>query len=256
MRIRKRLALPLTALISLASNAQHAPTPADEAAAARANAEQNQQIQQQRDAQQRDATVQAAAVRSTLPTFEGYPLLPVETPCFRIGRFALDVPTTLPDAERSKGASALSLDPFASAREWLDHYKGQCVGKSGIETLTKGLQQAILSRGYVTTRVLVPQQDLSSGTLAFALVPGVLHQLRFADPETRGTLKSAFPARDGDLLDLGDLPPRQNTCRSNTIDEPGAMMRKRIGKVRTSIQGQSGCTVVAAGERGVGRRCT
>jgi hemolysin activation/secretion protein len=205
MKLRKRLALPLTALVSLASNAQHAPTPADEAAAARANAEQNQQIQQQRIAQQRDATVQAPATRSTLPTFAGYPLLPVETPCFRIGRFALDVPATLPDAVRSKGASTLSLDPFAFAREWLDHYIGQCVGKSGIDTLTKGLQQAILSRGYVTTRVLVPQQDLSSGTLAFALVPGVVHQLRFADLETRGTLKSAFPVSDGDLLDLRDL---------------------------------------------------
>src|ERR1700743_49885 len=167
MKIRKRLAaLPLTALVSLASNAQHAPTPADKAPAARANAEQNKQIQQQRDAQQRGATVQAPAVRSTLPTFEGYPLLPVETPCFRIGKFALDVPTTLPAAVRSRGASALSLDLFAFAREWLDHYSGQCIGRSGIDTLTKGLQQAILSRGYVTTRVLVPQQDLSKGALA------------------------------------------------------------------------------------------
>src|SRR5471032_2065484 len=162
MKIRKRLAaLPLTALVSLASNAQHAPTPADEAAAARANAEQNQQIQQQRDAQQRDTAVQAPAVRSILPTFEGFPLLPVETPCFRISTFELDVPTTLPVAVRSKGASALSLDPFAFAREWLDHYRGQCVGKSGIDTLTKGLQQAILSRGYVTTRVLL--RDLEQG---------------------------------------------------------------------------------------------
>ncbi|MEW6343975.1 MAG: ShlB/FhaC/HecB family hemolysin secretion/activation protein [Paraburkholderia sp.] len=180
-------------------------TPPDIAAAARANAEQNQQVQQQRDAQRREADLQAPAVRSAIATFDGYPLLPAETPCFRISTFALDVPTTLPNTVRSKGASALPLDPFAFAREWLDHYKGQCVGKTGIDTLTKGLQQAILSRGYVTTRVLVPQQDLSGCTLAFALVPGVVHQLRFADPETRGTLISAFPARDGDLLDLRDL---------------------------------------------------
>jgi hemolysin activation/secretion protein len=206
MKIRKRLAaLPLTALVSLASNAQHAPTPADEAAAARANAEQNQQIQQQRDAHQRDATVQAPAVRSTVPKVEGYPELPQESPCFRIDTFTLDVPATLPDAVRTKGASALSLDPFAFARDWLDHYKGQCVGKSAIDILTKALQQAILSRGYVTTRVLLPEQDLSNGTLAFALVPGVVHRLRFADPDTRGTLKSAFPVSDGDLLDLRDL---------------------------------------------------
>jgi hemolysin activation/secretion protein len=207
MKISKRLAaLPLTALVSLASNAQHAPTRIDEAAAARANAEQNQQIQQQRDAQQRGATVLAPAMRSALPTTsDDYPLLPVETPCFRISTLALDVPTTLPDALRSKGASALPLDPFAFAREWLEHYKGQCVGKSGIDTLTNGLQQAILSHGYITTRVLVSQQDLSGGTLAFALVPGVMREVRFADPDTRGTLTSTFPARDGDLLDLRDL---------------------------------------------------
>ncbi|MGV7241402.1 ShlB/FhaC/HecB family hemolysin secretion/activation protein [Caballeronia sp. M23-90] len=206
MKIRKRLAaLPLTAFVSLASNAQHAPTPADEAAAARANAEQNQQIQQQRDAQQREATVQAPAVRSTLPTFEEFPPLPKEEPCFRIDTFTLDVPATLPDALHTKGASALPLDPFAFDREWLDHYEGQCIGKTGIDILTKALQQTILSRGYVTTRLLVPEQDLSKRTLAFALVPGLVRQLRFADPDTRGTVKSAFPARDGDLLNLRDL---------------------------------------------------
>jgi hemolysin activation/secretion protein len=36
-------------------------------------------------------------------------------------------------------------------------------------------------------------------------VPGVVRRLRFADPDTRGTWKSAFPARDGDLLNLRDL---------------------------------------------------
>ncbi|MEM5434496.1 ShlB/FhaC/HecB family hemolysin secretion/activation protein [Paraburkholderia diazotrophica] len=205
MKISKRLAaLPLTALVTLAS-AQRAPIPADEAAAARANAEQNQQLQQQRDAQHRAQTVNAPAVRSTAPKAEGFPVLPTESPCFRIDTFALDVPSTLPNAIRKQGASALPLDPFAFAREWLDHYRGQCVGKAGLDTLTKDLQQAILSRGYVTTRVLLPEQDVSAGTLKVALVPGVVRHLRFADPETRGTWKSAFPARDGDLLNLRDL---------------------------------------------------
>jgi hemolysin activation/secretion protein len=90
-------------------------------------------------------------------------------------------------------------------RKCASSHRGQCIGKTGIETLTKALQQAIISRGYVTTRVLLPEQDLSKGKLAFALVPGVVHQLRFADPATRGTWKSAFPTRDGDLLNLRDL---------------------------------------------------
>jgi len=206
MKIRNRLAVfPLTALVALASNAQQAPTPADTAAAARANAEQNQQLQQQRDAQQRDATVQAPVVRSEVPRVQGWPELPAEQPCFRIDSLSLDVPPNLPDAVRSHGASELPLDRFAFAREWLAHYRGQCVGKAGLDVLTKGLQQAILSEGYITTRVLLPAQDLSTGTLKFALVPGVIRKLRYADPDTRGTWKTAFPARDGDLLNLRDL---------------------------------------------------
>jgi hemolysin activation/secretion protein len=214
MKIKQRLAaLPLTALVSLASNAQQVPTPAEKAAAARANAEQNQQIQQQRDAQQRDAIVQAPAIRSSLSKIDGFPQLPTETPCFRVDAFKLGVPATLPDSARKHGSSALPLDRFAFAREWLDHYRGQCVGKTGIDTLTNGMQQVILSKGYVTTRVLVPQQDVSTGTLAFALVPGVVRQIRFSDPDTRGTWKTAFPALEGDLLDLRDLEQGQEQMK-------------------------------------------
>ncbi|WP_035966015.1 ShlB/FhaC/HecB family hemolysin secretion/activation protein [Caballeronia grimmiae] len=206
MRNRKRLAaLPLTAVVTLAVHAQQAPTPADQAASARANAEQNQQIQQQREAQQREAAVQAPTVRSTVPTAGVYPDLPNESPCFRIGTFALDAPATLPEAVRDKGASSLPMDPFAFAREWLDHYKGQCVGKDGVNLITMGLQQAILSRGLVTTRVLLPEQDLSSGTLKVALVPGLIREVRFADPVSWGTWKTAFPASPGDVLNLRDL---------------------------------------------------
>ncbi|RZF24899.1 ShlB/FhaC/HecB family hemolysin secretion/activation protein [Paraburkholderia sp. UYCP14C] len=206
MKIRKRLAaLPLTALVSLASNAQQAPTPADTAAAARTNAEQNQQIQQQRDAQQRAATVAAPVVLSTVPVAGEYPVLPVETPCFRINSFTVEVPDTLPEADRVKGASALPMDPFAFLNDWLRHYEGQCVGKQGLDLLTKGLQGVILSRGYITTRVLLPAQDLSKGTLKFALIPGVIRNLKFADADMRGTLRTAFPARDGDVLQLRDL---------------------------------------------------
>ncbi|MBC8722375.1 ShlB/FhaC/HecB family hemolysin secretion/activation protein [Paraburkholderia sp. 31.1] len=206
MEISKSLAaLPLTALVSFASNAQQAPTPADTAAAARASAEQNQQVEQQRNAQERNATVNAPSVRSKVEHASGWPDLPVETPCFRIDSFVLDVPVSLPDAVRSQGASALPLDRFAFAREWLDHYTGQCVGKAGLDTLTKGLQQTILSRGDITTRVLLPEQDLSTGTLKFALVPGVIGKVRFADPATRGTWKSAFPTQNGNVLNLRDL---------------------------------------------------
>jgi hemolysin activation/secretion protein len=197
MKIRKSVAaLPFTALLALASNL-HAQVIGG------IETEQNQQ--QRRDAQQREAAVAAPAVRSTLKKVEAVPALPTETPCFRIDRFALDVPDSLPAISHEKGASALPLDPFAFAREWLDHYAGQCVGKKGIDVLIKGLQQVILSRGYVTTRVLLPQQDLTQGTLSIVLMPGIVRQVRLADPSMRGTWKNAFPVDNGDLLNMRDL---------------------------------------------------
>jgi len=205
MKRIKLAALPLSAVVTLAAHAQQAPTSADEAAAARANALQNQQVQQQRDAEQREAAVQAPVVRSTVPTDGAFPTLPNEQPCFRVDAFALDVPATLPDVIREKSASALPLDRFAFAHAWLDHYRGQCVGREGVAILAKGVQQAVLSRGYVTTRVLVPEQDIASGTLAFALVPGVIRDVRFAEPVTWASWRSAFPTRPGDVLNLRDL---------------------------------------------------
>lgn len=199
------MVLPLAAMVSLAVQAQQAPTPADQAAAGRANTEQDRRAQQQREAQQRDAVVRAPSVRSDLPKIEAYPVLPTETPCFQIDRFTLDVPSSLPDAVKAQGASALPMDRFAFARDWLNHYAGRCVGKQGIDVLVKGLSQAILARGYVTTRVLVPEQDLSTGTLKLSLIPGVIRHLRFADEKLRGTWKTAFPTGDGEVLNLRDL---------------------------------------------------
>ncbi|MCA8223866.1 ShlB/FhaC/HecB family hemolysin secretion/activation protein [Burkholderia multivorans] len=224
MKIMKGLpALSITTLMSVAVSAQQVPMPADQAAAARANAAQDRQAQQQRDAQQRDAAVRAPSIRSELPRNEAYPALPTEAPCFPIDRFTLDVPASLPDSAKAEGASALPMDRFAFAREWLDHYAGQCVGKQGIDVLIKGLSQAILARGYVTTRVLVPEQDLSTGTLKLSLIPGMIRYVRFADEKLRGTWKTAFPNGDGELLNLRDL-------------EQGLEQMKRVTSQDVSMQ--------------------
>jgi len=168
-------------------------------------AEQQQLTRQQQEARERAQVTEAPGVRAQEIAPLAYPVLPSETPCFRIDQFVLEVPSDLPDGVQAQGASALPQDPFAFARTWLDHYQGACVGRQGLDLLVKGVSQAVLSRRYVTTRVLLPQQDLSSGTLRLALIPGVIGELRFADADTRGTWKTAFPARSGDLLNLRDL---------------------------------------------------
>ncbi|KVD49932.1 hypothetical protein WT24_08140 [Burkholderia sp. MSMB1078WGS] len=183
----------------------------------------DQQTRQQEEARERERTVTAPGVRSNMTARAGYPTLPSETPCFRIDRFSLDVPDALPASLKLQGASALPMDRFAFAREWLEHYTGQCVGKQGLDALVKGLSQAILARGYVTTRVLLPEQDLSIGTLKLSLIPGVIRHVRFADEKLRGTWKTAFPTGDGELLNLRDL-------------EQGLEQMKRVSSQDVSMQ--------------------
>ncbi|QUN44441.1 ShlB/FhaC/HecB family hemolysin secretion/activation protein [Burkholderia cenocepacia] len=202
-------------LIPMAVSAQEAPRPIISG--------NDQQIRQQEEARERERTVAAPGVRSSVTASAGYPALPSETPCFRIDRFALDVPDTLPASLKSQGASALPMDRFAFAREWLEHYTGQCVGKQGLDVLVKGLSQAILAHGYVTTRVLLPEQDLSTGTLKLSLIPGVIRHVRFADEKLRGTWKTAFPNGDGELLNLRDL-------------EQGLEQMKRVSSQDVSMQ--------------------
>ncbi|RSB74406.1 SciC protein [Burkholderia multivorans] len=56
MRIRPSVVLlSIASFVPMTGYTQHAPSPADQAAAARANAEQDRQAQQQREAQQREA---------------------------------------------------------------------------------------------------------------------------------------------------------------------------------------------------------
>ncbi|SIT68752.1 hemolysin activation/secretion protein [Burkholderia sp. b13] len=164
-----------------------------------------QRLEQQRQAQEREQAINTPAVRSSAPPAAAYPVLPIEQPCFRLDRLALKVPELLPASVRAQGASALPQDRFAFARQWLAHYAGQCVGKQGLDRLVSGLTQEILSRGYITTRVMLAEQDLSHGELTVTLVPGVIHTVRFSEPTIRGTWKSAFPARAGDALNLRDL---------------------------------------------------
>ena len=131
--------------------------------------------------------------------------LPAETPCFKIDRVSLFVPDSLPQAVRTMGASQLPQDGFRFLQDVLDAYAGHCIGPKGLNLIVHRASGLLLERGYTTTRVAVPEQDLSTGTLKVALFPGVIRRIRFADETMWGTWRSAFPTGAGELLNLRDL---------------------------------------------------
>lgn len=118
-----------------------------------------------------------------------------ETPCFPIREIRLD------GEAADRFAWALTVADPAD-----DPATGQCLGTDGVNVVLKRIQNAIIGRGYVTTRALAAPQDLKSGVLTVTVVPGRLHAVRFAEgADPRATWGNALPAQVGDLLSLRDI---------------------------------------------------
>lgn len=82
----------------------------------------------------------------------------------------------------------------------------KCLGAKGISLVLHRAQEALVARGYVTSRVLAQPQDLSSGKLVLSVLPGTIREVHFAQPvDPRATAWNAVPFRLGDILNLRDI---------------------------------------------------
>lgn len=83
---------------------------------------------------------------------------------------------------------------------------GVCIGIKGVETLAKGLQDNIIKSGYVTTRVNIPEQNISEGILTLEIIPGKVANVKLSeDSDTYITLGAIMPAKEGDILNIRDI---------------------------------------------------
>jgi len=97
------------------------------------------------------------------------------------------------------------MDSFHFLRQAADSYLETCMGKHGIFLLHQHLSNLILSRGYSTTRLGIPEQDLSSGKFSLVLIPGVIRSIIVRPASFGGSWKTALPSRPGHLLNLRDI---------------------------------------------------
>jgi len=155
-----------------------------------------------------------------------------ETPCFRIDRIVLE-------GERAQ-AFQWSVEAAAGAGD--DSPLGRCLGTEGVNIVLARMQQAVIARGYVTTRVLAGAQDLTTGTLTLTLVPGRIAAIRAADGSAPAGLRSAIPARPGDLLNIRDVEQglenlkRAPTAEADIRIEPSGAADARPGDSDLVVQ--------------------
>ena len=138
-----------------------------------------------------------------------------------------------------EGATYLS----AAMLEDLAHpYRGRCLTLAEFNTLLRAISQAYVDEGYVTARPYLPQQDLNNGILIIVIVEGKVEAIEpgGTDWARNAELDTAFPGRDGDILNLRDLEQgldQINRLRSNRATmalQPGS----QPGATRVVVKNQ------------------
>ncbi|PHM30267.1 ShlB/FhaC/HecB family hemolysin secretion/activation protein [Xenorhabdus innexi] len=160
--------------------------------------------QQQQQAQERWLETKPPHVNlsdDTVPDAFSPLVFPKESPCFAIRQVTLSGREALPH--------------WVPLQRLADQAVGQCVGAKGIELLMSNMQNRLISHGWVTTRIVVPEQDLSQGDLRLNVVPGKIRHLRYADEADKSaSLTTALPAREGELLDLRAIEQAMENLQS------------------------------------------
>ena len=166
---------------------------------------QQQQIirEQQRLKQFQEKMQPEVNVRLQPPQIEGTVIgLPQdEKPCFAIRNIKLN------------GDQAQRFQFALNKAIYQSKFKpGLCLGSNGINYIMTLAQNAVIDRGYTTTRILARPQDLSSGELVLTVIPGRIHEIRYNLDNADQThvnrirrIQNEFPARSGDILNLRDL---------------------------------------------------
>ena len=92
----------------------------------------------------------------------------------------------------------------------------------------------MLDRGFVTSQVYIPEQNVNSGTLQFMVLPGRVEDVRYSDSSAHGPWRTAFSVRPGDILNIRDV--EQGLEQMKRVSSQSVTMRLLPGtSVGTSI---------------------
>lgn len=129
--------------------------------------------------------------------FEKQALIVEEDPCFDIQKIVVDV-----DDSHPKIADAfLFLTKTLNKKSNL--IVGQCIGTQSLQNVVRFAQNELMKKGFVTSQIVVPEQDMTEGTLYFQIVPGRIAQIIHEGSDlSKLQLKTALPFKQGDLLNI------------------------------------------------------
>lgn len=79
------------------------------------------------------------------------------------------------------------------------------MGISSVNRLVKDLNAKLLDKGYVTSRIVIPEQNMKNGKLLLRIQTGRLHKIIYSRDSAVIPWKNAFPIKEGDILNIRRL---------------------------------------------------
>ena len=76
---------------------------------------------------------------------------------------------------------------------------------SEITNIRNAFQRKLLDKGFVTSQVYIPEQNLNAGILQFMVMPGRVEDIRYSASSAHGPWRTAFSVRPGDILNIRDV---------------------------------------------------
>ncbi len=138
------------------------------------------------------------------PAGQSGPALQPAGPCFYIHTIKL---------------SGVTLISDHTQQQLLAPWQNQCLNMAKITELTAAISDWYISRGYITSRAFLTEQDLSHGELHLMVLEGKLSHIRLEGSSPR-MLKMVFPGLEGKVLNLRDIEQGMeqiNRLRSNPV---------------------------------------
>jgi len=172
--------------------------------------DQIQQLQQQRIDQRARDRWQSETPPVPVPAPPEAPAASTAAPvCFTLREVVFQGAVLLSDHDRQR-LTAPSL--------------GHCVAFADINEILRAVTDLYATRGYVTTRATLPQQNVAAGVLTIRVVEGHLQGFRWnGEPaDDRSEVTAAFPAQPGEVLNLRDL--EQGVDQLNHLRSNGAKL--------------------------------
>jgi hemolysin activation/secretion protein len=200
--------------------------------------EQEQRRALERDLLLREREERIPNIRLQTPARPVQDRLPEEATCFFIQNLTINPSTEKRRLRVPDWTWALNA---AAGPDQDDGPIQRCVGGAGIRIIIARIQNAIIARGFVTTRVLAEPQDLTTRNLSLTVVPGRIRSIRFAEgSDQRAGLFTAMPAKPGDLLNLRDIEQAlENFKRVPTADADIQIEEPKASGTALAEPGQS-----------------